>query len=658
MITGSFAAFHRVFPKRDLFRGSALRSVAYSVAASLLLCLFLLTGYLIADLLATGGELVIDRSDPLAVAQLAELSGQRLAKTEDNVADTVTPVDETGDTGIFPAVWWCRDTILGSALAALWREVPWLRSNWSALATLAVSAVVFGLLRTFLLARARLAAERVALESVTRLRRSLHRQSLRLGPSDLLDQAGDRVLELFTGEVERVREGIVLYVYRLGRHPLKLALLLAMALVLSWRDTLLCLVPLAACWYFAHRERKRRDNSLRLTTDRARRELRLLAEALRKTRLVRGYGMDEFERKQFEAHLDRYQKNAGLVDSDQRIMRAVGRSLLVICIAVVAFLLGARVLNAPEDLSFAAALFLAGIFACMYRPIEMLWDLRREQADAALAADGIYRYLDRVPQVGQAVGARFLQPLSKVLRFDNVTYSLPGGRRLLDGLDLQIPAGETVAIAGLDPLEVKALINLLPRFIEPQQGRVLYDGEDIAWATLESLRAETVIAAADPGLTGTVRENIACGRPNVTLQQVTEAAKSAHAHHFIQRLPQGYETLLGEHGESLDPGQAFRLGLARAALVNPAVLIVEEPQARLDEDTKNLLDDAYHRIVPGRTVLCVPTRLSTVKKADRVIVVNRGKIEAVGKHADLVRGCPVYRHWEYVNFNEFRDETG
>src|SRR5690606_14644676 len=123
---------------------------------------------------------------------------------------------------------------------------------------------------------------------------------------------------------------------------------------------------------------------LRLTTDRARRELRLLAEALRKTRLVRGYGMDEFERKQFEAHLDRYQKNAGLVDSDQRIMRAVGRSLLVICIAVVAFLLGARVLNAPEDLSFAAALFLAGVFACMYRPIEMLWDLRREQADAAL----------------------------------------------------------------------------------------------------------------------------------------------------------------------------------------------------------------------------------------------------------------------------------
>ncbi|MGC1272890.1 MAG: ABC transporter ATP-binding protein, partial [Planctomycetaceae bacterium] len=476
------------------------------------------------------------------------------------------------------------------------------------------------------------------------------------GPSDLLDQAGDRVLGLFTNEAERVREGIALYVYRLGRHPLKLALLLTMAFILSWRDTLLCLVPLAACWVFAHRERMRRASAYRLSADRARHELRLLAEALRKTRLVRGYGMDEFEQKQFEAHLERYQKNAGLISSDQRVMRAVGRALLIICVTAVAFLLGARVLNAPEDLSIAAALFLASVFACMYRPVEMLWELREDQADAARAADAIYRYLDRVPQVGQAVGAKFLQPLSKALRFDDVTFAIPGGRALLDGLDLQVLAGETVAITAIDPMEAKALVNLLPRFIEPQRGRVLYDGEDTAWATLDSLRAETVIAAADPGLTGTVRENIACGRPNITLQQVTDAAKAAHAHHFIQRLSQGYETVLGEHGETLDLGQAFRLGLARAALVNPAVLIIEEPQARLDEDTKNLLDDAYQRILPGRTVICVPTRLSTVKKADRVIVLHRGKVEAVGKHADLVRSCPIYRHWEYMHFNEFRGD--
>ncbi len=243
-----------------------------------------------------------------------------------------------------------------------------------------------------------------------------------------------------------------------------------------------------------------------------------------------------------------------------------------------------------------------------------------------------------------------------MLRFDDVSYTIPGGRQLLSGLDLQVPAGEFVAVVSSDPLEAKALVNLLPRFIEPQRGRVLYDGEDTAWATLESLRAETIVAAADPGLTGTVRENIACGRPNITLPQITDAAKASHAHQFIHRLPQGYETLLGEHGEPIDAAQQFLLGLARAALVNPAVLVVEEPTERLSDDAKHLIDDAYQRIFPGRTVIVLPTRLSSVKKADRVIVLHRGKVEAVGKHVDLVRGCPVYRHWEYTHFNEFRDE--
>lgn len=656
MSTGSSVAFRRVFRARDLFRGRALASAALSTAGSLLLCLLLFTGYLIADLLATGGRVVVPADAP-AVARLADLSGHPQAKIAAEAGDKISAPVEIEDGGILPAVWWCRDTIFGPPLAALYRHVAWLRSDRNALGLLTAAAVLLGLLRSLCLSMGRRQAEQVGLEAVTRLRRSLHRQALRIAPSDLLDQAGDKVLGLFTNEAERVREGIALFVYRLGRHPLKLALLLGMALSLHWLVTLQCLVPLAACWWFAQRERRRRADAYRLAADRARSDLQVLAEALRKTRLVRGYGMDEFEQRQFEASLERFQRNADRAAGAPRVLRATGRGLIVICVALVAFLLGTKVLAQPDNLSFAAALLLAGIFACMYRPVEMLYAFSGDRADAATAADAIYRYLDRVPEVGQAVGAKFLQPLSKVIRFDDVSYSIPGGRKLLDGLDLQIPAGEMIAVVSPDPMEAKALVNLLPRFIEPQRGRVLYDGEDTAWATLESLRAETVVVAADPGITGSVRENIACGRPNIALQQVTEASKAAHAHQFVQRLPQGYETPLGEHGEPLDPGQAFRLGLARAALVDPAVLIVEEPNARLDDDTKNLLDDAYNRIFPGKTVIVLPTRLSTVKKADRVVVLHRGRIEAVGRHADLVRGCPLYRHWEYVHFNEFRDDA-
>jgi ABC-type multidrug transport system fused ATPase/permease subunit len=270
----------------------------------------------------------------------------------------------------------------------------------------------------------------------------------------------------------------------------------------------------------------------------------------------------------------------------------------------------------------------------------------------------VYRYLDRIPEVGQAVGARFLQPLSRLLQFEGVHYALPHGRKLLDGVDLRIPAGTSTAVISLEPLEPRALCYLLPRFIEPQSGRVLFDGEDIAWVTLESLRAETAyVGGTDPFFTGTVLENISCGSANFSLQDVTAAAKQAHAHNFILKLQQGYETVLGEHGEQLDPGQSYRLGLTRAILRNPAVLIVEEPTTALDDDTKAMLDDTYSRILPNRTVIFLPMRLSTLRRLDQIVVLHKGRVEAVGKHADLVRTSPLYRHWEYLRFNEFRPEA-
>jgi ABC-type multidrug transport system fused ATPase/permease subunit len=171
------------------------------------------------------------------------------------------------------------------------------------------------------------------------------------------------------------------------------------------------------------------------------------------------------------------------------------------------------------------------------------------------------------------------------------------------------------------------------------------------------LRNETVfVGGADPFLTGSVRENIACGRPEYSLQDVTAAAKQVHASKFVLDLPQGYETVIGEHGEQLDAGQSFRLGLARAVLRNPALMIVEEPLAALDEDTKALLDDAYNRVVRNRTVIFLPSRLSTIKRCDRVVVLHQGRVEAVGPHSELVRTSQLYRHWEYLRFNAISRE--
>jgi ATP-binding cassette subfamily B protein len=334
--------------------------------------------------------------------------------------------------------------------------------------------------------------------------------------------------------------------------------------------------------------------------------------------------------------------------------------LVLVCVAAVTYVVGSKVLQpsfVANGLSFSAALLMLAVLALLPRPLAQLWELPDWLSKGSHAADRIYRYLNQIPAVSQAVGAKFLEPVQRSIVFEAVSYTLLNKRKLLDGVDLRLSAGEVIAVVSFDPLEARALACMLPRFIEPQSGRILFDGEDIAWGTLESLRAETVyVGGADPFFTGTVAENIICSHSSYTLPDVTEAAKTAHAHNFILKLPQGYETVIGEHGERLDAGQGFRLGLARAVVRDPALMIIEEPNEAMDDDTKSLLDDSYNRIVRGRTVIFLPSRLSTLRRADTVVFLHHGTVESQGSYAELVKGSSLFRHWEYMRFNQFRRE--
>ena len=383
-----------------------------------------------------------------------------------------------------------------------------------------------------------------------------------------------------------------------------------------------------------------------------------LAEGLRKTRLVRGFGMENFEHERFGTHLQRFLKKVATLKEDERLSRWMCWFVVLVTVTLVLFLIATKTLSDPSEpayLPVSAMLMFVAAIRLAYRPINDLWELPQIEQTAGQWADNILRYQSRVSEVGQAVGAKFLQPLTKQIHFESVTYRLPDKRLVLDRVDLKIPAKSMIAVLSLDPLEARALTYLLPRFIEPQSGRVLIDGEDLAFVTLESLRAESIfVGGMDPFFTGTVSENISCGDPRFTLPHVTEAAKQVHAHQFINKLSQGYETVLGEHGESLDPGQTFLLGLARALIRDPAILIIEEPAERLDDDTKSLLDDTYARLAKDRTLIFLPNRLSTVRKADQIVFLHKGRVEAVGPYSKLITSAPLMRHWEYVRFNEFR----
>ena len=646
------STFERVFPKKELFQGNARSAILWSTCASILLAITLFLVYLTADLLVTRGRLPVSTDDAAAVQ---EFLGEDLAGTF-TVTETQSEV-VYHDAGLLPTVWKAQDEFWGPAAGKAFKKLPVLHSNASALTTLVLVGALLGLLRSLWATMARRMSTQAGLDIATRLRKLIHQQRLRLGPGDLQDTEADHVLSLFTTDVDRVRDGVSRWVRRTSEHPFVLVMLLILALAINWRVTLLCLIPLAFCWYIVHKQKTRTQQVTAQTQGRAEAELRLLSECLQKTRLVRGYNMEKFESEQFQRNLDRLRDDVSTIQKSERISRWISRGAVTISASIVVWLLGMKILPGPADggISFAGALVLLCIFAWMYQPLEELLERRPLREDAALAADRIFRYLDKIPAVGQAVGAKFLQPLSKMLTFDSVSYYLPNRRAVLEGLDLRIAAGTTVSVVSLDELEPKALAYLLPRFIEPHSGRVLFDGEDIAWVTLESLRAETIfVGASDPFFTGTVRENICCGNNEFPMQDATAAAKQAHANKFILDLPQGYETMLGEHGEQLDVGQGFRLGLARAILRNPALLIVEEPTEALDNDTKTMLDDTYTRMTKGRTTIFLPNRLSTVRRTDLVVLLHRGKVEAMGSHAEVVKNSEAYRHWEYLRYNAFR----
>lgn len=643
------SAFDRVFPRRELFQGSARSAVLWSTAASILLAVTLFLVYLIADLLVTRGRLVVSAEDQPAVQ---EFLGEGLA--EEIPGTTVGNQVVYENAGLLPTAWNARQQFWGPAFENAFKSFAVLRSNSSALGTLVFLGALIGLVRSLCATVARRMSNQVGLDLAMKLRQMIHQQRLRLGPADFEDSESDHVLQLFIHDVDRVRDGVSRWIRRTAEHPLALLMLLVLAVSINWRAAALCLAPIFGCWWLVHLLNSRTEKTTKLKQSQAEQELRLLSECLQKTRLVRGYNMEKFELEQFQSNLDRLRNDVVSIQQSQRTTLWISRGAVTICASLVVGILGIKILN-PDDLTFSAALVLLCIFAWMYKPLEELLERSAIRDDAALAADRIHRYLDKVPTVGQAVGAKFLQPLSKMLTFESVSYHLPSRRALLDNLDLRIESGKTVAIVSLDDLEPRALAYLLPRFIEPRSGRVLFDGEDIAWVTLESLRAETIfVGAKDPFFTGTVRENICCGNNEYPMQDATAAAKQAHANKFILDLPQGYETILGEHGEQLDVGQGFRLGLARAILRNPALLIVEEPGEALDNDTKTMLDDTYSRMTKGRTTIFLPTRLSTVRRTDLVVLLHKGKVAAIGSHADVVKSSEAYRHWEYLRYNAFR----
>lgn len=278
--------------------------------------------------------------------------------------------------------------------------------------------------------------------------------------------------------------------------------------------------------------------------------------------------------------------------------------------------------------------------------------------EAIGAAERVFEILEMPTPIHDPAEPKPLpQPVRGEVAFEQVRFRYhpePGAPWTLDHIDLRVAPGEVVALVGPSGAGKTTLVSLLPRFWDVQEGRIRLDGIDVRDLKLAELRGAIGIVPQEPALfSGTVRENIAYARPHATRADVEAAARAAHAHEFIERLPQGYDTLVGERGVKLSGGQRQRVAIARALLKNPAVLVLDEATSNLDTESERLIEDAMERLLVGRTTLIIAHRLSTVRRADRIIAMDHGRIVEEGTHAELLARAGVYAR---LYQRQFRDD--
>jgi subfamily B ATP-binding cassette protein MsbA len=426
------------------------------------------------------------------------------------------------------------------------------------------------------------------------------------------------------------------------RNLLTLICLLGVMFYQDWKLALIAIIALPLVGFLSSRLGKRMKKAATGMQAETGTLATLLSENLDGTRIVKAYQQEEVEIEKVSESIYRRMRLLVKAAKTKAAAAPFSEFLAGFGIAGAMYYAGIRGLQGElplnEFISFLGAMMLA------FQPLRSLSQINTIMQEGFSAATRVFELLDSPTNITEKEGSNKLIVNEGKVKFNEVSLSYKGSNEILKKITLSLPSNSITALVGPSGSGKTSILNLIPRFFDPQSGEVSIDDQDIKKVSLSSLRSCIALVSQEPILFDlSIKENIAFGRQNANYEEIISAAKSASAHDFIIKLPQGYDTMVGEKGFSLSGGQKQRISIARAFLKDAPILLLDEATSSLDSESEFAVQKAINTLMKDRTTLVIAHRLSTIENADKIIVLSDGNIEETGTHLDLIENAGLYK---------------